>query len=162
MILRCTRRLLVEAGVRDDLAAPVRSGDDWYANLIAVDGHHCLLTTHAATLFSIFVPGVTSTQLRALGDTVIAAVRTELLRERLPSDTFGVLDPRAVRIARTVDRGVLGSMHDLAFLCRWALRDRHVFTELDLADLHHQMQRNRSPARGRIDAIDLVRAIACE
>jgi hypothetical protein len=60
VILRCTRRALAlldcDAVV---LAEPPPRDDDWYLNLLWVDRQKCLLLTHAGTLFSVFVAGVT-------------------------------------------------------------------------------------------------------
>ena len=57
VIVRCTRKLLdvIRPGQLADAPA---DGDDWYANLLRIDGRKCLLLTHADTLFTIFEPGV--------------------------------------------------------------------------------------------------------
>ena len=56
VILRCTRRLLAVIGpTLVGEPAPAPDAEDWYANLVWFDRRKCLLLTHAATLFSIFV-----------------------------------------------------------------------------------------------------------
>ena len=68
MILRCTRRLLDLLGggalILTDLAP---TDEDWYANLLWLDRRKCLLLTHAGTLFSVFLPGVRTADLRQAG-----------------------------------------------------------------------------------------------
>lgn len=83
------------------------AGDDWYANVIRVDGRKCLLVTHADTLFSVFVPDVgrRAPPSRAAGG---AGHRRRLTAEGLHPNTLGVLNPATVTIAKTADRRVLG------------------------------------------------------
>ncbi len=57
MILRCTAKMLKLLGARPGDLVPVKHNDqDWYANLLWLDGRNCLLLAHAGTLFSVFVP----------------------------------------------------------------------------------------------------------
>ncbi|MGH3693369.1 MAG: DUF6933 domain-containing protein [Pseudonocardiaceae bacterium] len=54
MLLRCTKKLLsvLGGGVVVE-SAGVSDPQDWYANLVSVDGRTCLLLTHAGTLFTL-------------------------------------------------------------------------------------------------------------
>ena len=48
MVVRCTKRLLDLLGGRSvTLSELPASEDDWYANLLWIDRHKCVLLTHA-------------------------------------------------------------------------------------------------------------------
>ncbi|MGH9131523.1 MAG: DUF6933 domain-containing protein [Acidimicrobiales bacterium] len=163
MILRCTAKLAALAGrpgSESDSLAP--NGDDWYANLVWIDGRKCLLVTHAETLFSVFAPDVRAAQLRPLGPFVVPMIVAELALEGLGADSLGSLDPEAAVIAKTADRSVLGCMNDLAFLCERAAACDGGLAKLDLARLHHLLHRNLNSPRDYVPAIELARERAQE
>ena len=130
MILRCTKKVLDLLGSRPGgLSEPPPSDDDWYANLIWLNGRKCLLLTHAGTLFPVFVADVRKADLRDTGRYVVDLIAAELRDEDVPEDGLGRLDPSAVELAPTVSRGVLGFMNDMAFHCQ-----HHVARGGDLDD----------------------------
>lgn len=146
MILRCTARLLALLGAPRNPSGGEPRSDDWYANQLWIDRRKCLLVTHAGTLFAVFVPDIRAADLRRIG------------RIRVPrTDTFGVLDPDDLLLAKTADRSVLGCMNDLPQVCLAAVEHDGGVDKLDLAALHHRLQRNLSSARGYVPAIDLIR-----
>ncbi len=58
-VLRCTAKMLTLLGARPrDPVTIEPSDEDWYANLLWLDGRKCLLLAHAGTLFSVFVPNI--------------------------------------------------------------------------------------------------------
>lgn len=102
MLVRCTARLLdlldkSQLVLVDDLPGD----DDWYANLLWLDRRKCLLLTHAGTLFPIFIADVRKRDLQPPGPLLTAQIEAALTDERLPTGLLGLLDPDAVRIART-------------------------------------------------------------
>ncbi len=54
MSLRRTKKVMAILGVDTAEPGPAPDPGDWYANLLWLDRHKCLLLTHAATLFSVF------------------------------------------------------------------------------------------------------------
>ena len=157
LVLRCTAKLQKLVG-RPELptAPPPASDDDWYANLLWIDGRKCLLVTHAGTLFSIFAPDVRAGDLRPLGTFVVPRIHDQLAAEGLSPDALGVIDPSDARIAKTADRGVLGCMNDLALTCNYAVADAGGLAQLDLVGLHRRLQRNITSARRYVHSVDLV------
>ncbi len=148
MILRCTAKLAALVGrPSPEAASRAPNGDDWYANLVWIDGRKCLLVTHAGTLFSVFAPDVRAAQLRPLGRFVVPMIVAELALEGLGADSLGALDPDGAVIAKTTDRSVLGCMNDLAFLCERAAAYDGGLVKLDLASLHHFLHRNFNSPR---------------
>ncbi|MGH9071522.1 MAG: DUF6933 domain-containing protein [Acidimicrobiales bacterium] len=158
MILRCTAKLAALVGrPGPESASLTPNGDDWYANLVWVDGRKCLLVTHADTLFSVFAPDVRAAQLRPLGGFVVPMIVAELAREGLRADGLGALDPDGAVIAKTADRSVVGCMNEFAFLCeRFADCDGRL-AKLDLAGLHRFLHRNINSPRGYVSAIELAK-----
>src|ERR1700722_6624432 len=61
MVLRCTAKVLKVLGpdALEAAGSPIAPrDDDWYMNLLWLDGRKCLLVTHAGTKFSAFAPNV--------------------------------------------------------------------------------------------------------
>jgi hypothetical protein len=109
VVLRCTAKLQKLLGTRPgDLVTVDHSDQDWYANLLWLDGRKCLLLAHTGTLFSVFVPDIPKADLLPIGSSVVALIHNELEAEGLPLDRFGVLDSSSMTLARTDNRTVLG------------------------------------------------------
>jgi hypothetical protein len=155
VILRCTRKLLdvIRPGQLADAPA---DGDDWYANLLRIDGRKCLLLTHADTLFTIFEPDVRASGLRDTGRLVTGLIARELEREGLPAHTFGDLDPASVLLAKTASRVILGCMNDMAFTCEHGADRTGGLARLDVGDLNHALRRNILSARDYQRPIELT------
>lgn len=100
-MLRCTARLLKVADPSHPDAAAVPPGeDDWYVNPLWVDGHKCLLATHASTLFSIVIPDVRVGQLRDPGRLIVPRIVDELAVEAFPPTLSAGLTRRVWSSAR--------------------------------------------------------------
>lgn len=155
MMLRCTKRLLDVAKPGYVADAPA-SDDDWYANLLPIDGFNCLLLTHAGTLFTIFEPDVRPAQLRDIGRLAIHLIGRELAREQLPPETFGNLDPDAVLLSKTADRSIRGCMNDMASMCRHAADRAGGLPRLDNGEINSRLRRNINSPRGYQQPIDLT------
>jgi len=155
VILRCTKKLLTVIRPQQ-LTDCTPEGEDWYANLLWLNGHKCLLVTHAATLFTIFEPDVRAAQLHDPGPLVTGLISRELLREQLPADTFGRPDPTDVCLAKTADRSVLGCMNDMAFMCEVMTTRSGGLAATDIADLNQALRRNINSARGYQPPIELA------
>lgn len=113
-------------------------------------------TAHASTLFTVFEPDVRVAELRDAGSLVTRLISRELLREQLPTDTFGRADPASVIIAKTADRSVLGCMNDMAFMCEIATTRSGGLAATDIADLNQALRRNINSARSHQPPIELI------
>src|SRR5712691_5244433 len=79
VLLRCTKRVLDLVGARPrDLVAAAPTDDDWYANLLWVDGRKHLLLAHAGTLFPVFVADVRKADLLPIGQVAVDQIRRAL------------------------------------------------------------------------------------
>jgi hypothetical protein len=157
VILRYTRKVLDLLGGRAvTLTEPPPADDDWYLNLLWVDGRKCLLLTHAGTLLSVFVAGVRKADLRPITLYVVKVVEAELRSESLPPDALGRLDPDAVRLSKTASRSVLGFMNDMAVHCRHEVADAGGLSRCDISELNHRLRRTLHNRGGYAYPIELV------
>ena len=83
-------------------------------------------------------------------------ITRQLAAEGFPAGALGRLDSGQASIAKTADRQVLGCMNDLAGACQHAAADAGGLARLDLTALHYRLQRNITPARDYVPAVDLV------
>lgn len=143
MILRCTKKLLdLLDHSPHGLPEPKPSDKDWYANLLWVDRQKCLLLTHAGTLFSVFVAGVRTADLRPIGPYVVKVIEQELRSEDLHMDVLGPLDPDQVVIAKTASRSTLGYMKEIALHARSQIEDEGGIDHSDMSALNHRLRRS--------------------
>lgn len=140
MMLRATAKL--QALLRPPhLSAADPTSEDWYGNLLWLDGRKCVLLTHADTLFSIFAPDVRAAQLRPVGPWLTMLIHDHLAAEQLPQDALGSLTVDEVRVGQTASRHVLGVMNDMAFGIEYAIAHAGALNACDIADLNHQLRR---------------------
>ena len=97
----------------------------WYANLFTADRSQYILTTNAASLFSVVLPkrGLTH-------DGVYIARFLDALREHMEDAGFELIYQRcvapytgAITLAKSEDRSVMGSMNDIINTCTFMLED---------------------------------------
>ena len=155
MILRCTKKLLAEIGPRQLTERPA-DGEDWYANLLRLDGRKCRLLTHAATLFTVFEADLRAAELRDSGNLATGLIRREPLREGLPANTFGDMVPASVIVAKTADRSILGCMNDMGFMCETVTDRSGGRLATDIAGLNQTLRRNINSARDYQQPIELA------
>lgn len=157
MILRCTGKVL--AVLRTPKPSPVEvSAQDWYANLLWIERRKCLLLTHAATMFSVFIPDVRAPELRPPGPLAVAHIHDALRAENLPAAALGPLDADDVTVAPTADRRVLGTMNDHAVLIDHIVAADGGLARCDLDVLHHGLHRTINSVTGYVPPIELVTA----
>ena len=157
MILRCTSKLLAQLGSRSvALVDAPPADDDWYVNLLWIDGKKCLLLTHAGTLFPAFVPAVRKADLRQLGQFLSGVIATELRSEGLPPGILGPLDPENARLAKTASRSILGFMNDSAYHCEYAIEAHGGLNHCDTDGLNYRLRRTLHNRGGYIQPMDLV------
>src|SRR4030067_410894 len=84
----------------------------------------CLLFTHDAALYSVFVPGLTKPGFAQMGEVFGQRLFKTLLWEEFPQEQIErMLDAcRVVHFARSNNRGVLGSMNEMRFHMKWMLK----------------------------------------
>jgi len=156
-MIRCTARLLKIAGKPDPATVEVPpADDDWYANIMWLEGRKCLHATHAATLFAIYAPGVRADDLRPLGPFLATRVAEQLAAERLPTNALGDLDGPHATVGKTASRQILGCMNDQAFAIRWIVEQDGGLARADLGGIHRHLQNNIVSARMYQSPLDLI------
>ncbi|MEM6371008.1 MAG: hypothetical protein AAF851_22180 [Myxococcota bacterium] len=109
---------------------------EWHATLRRIDGRLCVFMCHSPTLFCVPLLA-----LRPLTPATLASGFVDGLRAGLnANDLEGVqkLLPVAtpsLRLCKTRNRSIVGSMNDLAFLAEVAVERAHGLARLDLAKL---------------------------
>ncbi len=141
MLVHCTQKLLAE--IPDRLIHPSASGESWHANMLRVDRRKCVLFTHDATLYSVFVPGLKKPEFEHLDTVFGQRLFKALVGDEFPQTQIEwMLEAcRVIRFARSSNRSVLGSMNDMRFHLRWHVEDEGGLANVDLAQLHHRLNR---------------------
>lgn len=62
---------------------------DWYANLIYLERHKCLMLTHAGTLFTVLAADARKADVTPVGDFICRVIQRELDTESLALDALG-------------------------------------------------------------------------
>lgn len=157
MILRCTAKLLKLLGVRASVeVVQAECEDEWYANLLWFDRRKCVLMTHAATLFPVFIADIRKADLAPVGSFAVRTIEAALRSEDLPPTTFGALDAGAVRIAKTSSRVVLGVMNDQALMVQYDLLRYPSLASADVTEVNHRLRRTINSPNGARYPIDLA------
>lgn len=156
VILRCTAKVLALLGTRP--AADVEPGeDDIYANLLWIEGRKCLLLTHAATMFPVFVPDVRKADVTPFGSWVSRQVAAALADEVLDPGVLGDLDPRDAVVTKTASRRTLGVMTDMTNTIEWIVASTGGLARCDVGGLNRSIRRHlHTHDGGYATAMDLV------
>ena len=137
VLLRCTAKTLTLVGARPrDLVTIEPNDEDWYANLLWLDGRKCLLLAHAGTLFSVFVPDIHKADLMPIGPSVVRFIHREFEAESFPRERLCALDSRPIALAKTESRTVLGYMNEMARFCEYAVGDAGGLARCDARELN--------------------------
>jgi len=141
MLVHCTQKLLAE--IPDRLIDPFASGESWHANVLRFDRRKCVLFTHDATLYSVFVPGLKKPEFEHLDEVFGRRLFKALVWDEFPQTQIErMLEAcRVIRFTRSSNRSVLGSMNDMRFQIRWHVEDDGGLANVDLAQLHHRLNR---------------------
>lgn len=150
--------MLALLGVRPAaLVTAPPSEDDWYVNVLWIDGRKCLLLTHAGTLFPVFVADVRKADLRPIGAFVVSLVERHVHSEGLAADTLGLLDPDDVRLAKTASRSILGVMNDTAVHARYRIEAMGGIDHADVEFLNRFLRRSLHNQEGEyVTPLELV------
>jgi hypothetical protein len=158
MILRCTSRLLDLIGDKSMIADFEPSSEDWYGNAFWIDGRKCVLLVQVATLYSVLALDIRVSDLRPPGGFVFTQIVRSLDREGLPRNTFAPFDAHDLRLAKTMDRSIVGSMNDLIQLSRYIIGSMGGLAHCDPSEVHRLLHDTPNGARGYATPLDLVRA----
>lgn len=148
VLIRCTQKLLAE--VPDKLVEPTAVGEGWHANLLRIERRKCVLFTHDATLYSVFVPGLKKPEFERLDEVFGQRLFKTLLWDEFSQDWIErVLEAcRTIRFTRSNNRSVLGSMNEMRFHIEVDVEDAGGLERVDLVDLHQRLNRTPWSATG--------------
>lgn len=140
-LIHCTQKLLAE--IPDRRIDPSTTGESWHANLLRIDRRKCVLFTHDATLYSVFVPGLKKPDFEQLDEVFSQRLFKVLLWDEFPQTQIEwILEAcRVIRFTRSSNRSVLGSMNDIRFHVGLHVEHDGGLASVDLAQLHHELNR---------------------
>ena len=158
MLIHCTQKLIAE--IPERLIDPASSGESWHANVLRFDRRKCVLFTHDATLYSVFVPGLKKPEFGRLDEFFGERLFKALVWDEFPQTQIErMLEAcRVVRFTRSSNRSVLGSMNDMRFHIGRHFEDDGGFANIDLAKLHHRLNRILFSAIGYGYPVDRLQA----
>jgi len=143
--IRCTQKLLKEIPREPSEEVAVLPAACWHANLLRIDWHKCLLFTHDTTLFSLFIPGVTKPDFKHFPDMFGQALFRAMRQfDFSQAQIENMLDrSRDIRIDRTNNRSVLGSMNDMKQMIELTVFDQGGLAETNMTKLRRML--NHTP-----------------
>ena len=98
ILVHCTQKLLAE--IQDRLIDPSASGESWHANVLRFDRRKCVLFTHDATLYSVFVPGLKKPDFEHLDEVFGQRLFKALLWDEFPQTQIErMLEERIARVS---------------------------------------------------------------
>jgi len=138
-VIRCTQKLLKE--IPDDLIDPSVSGERWHSNLLRIDRRKCVLFTHDASLYSVFVPGLKKPEFEHLDEVFGQGLFKALLWDEFSQAQIEqMLEAiRTIHFTRSSNRSVLGSMNDIRFHIEVNIEHAGGLEKVDFSDLHHRL-----------------------
>jgi hypothetical protein len=143
-ILRCTKKLLTELKTKpSEETTSSNEVGSWHANLLRFDRRKCILFTHDVTLYSFLMPGLKKMQFENFREIFGQNLFKNLLWENFPQNQIEIIldEHREITIAKTNNRNVLGSMNDLAFQLKYRIAAMGGLSNVDLAELNHDLNR---------------------
>ena len=143
-ILRCTQKLLSELKLKpsDSIQQPSELSS-WHANLLRIDRRKCVLFTHDTTLYSFFVPGLIKPDFENIREVFRQNFFKALIAEDIAQKHIEIFleGNREIRISKTNNRSVLGSMNDLAFQLKYKIAYEGGIENTDITKLIHDLNR---------------------
>ena len=142
--LRCTKKLLAELKIKpSDDVQPPSDFSSWHANLLRIERRKCVLFTHDQSLYTFFIPGLKKLHFQRFDEIFQQNLFKNLVEEELPQKHIEMFldDTQEIKICKTSNRSVLGSMNDLAFQLQWYIADEGGLEYTDILKLNHDLKR---------------------
>jgi len=142
--IRCTKKLLDELKIKTlDSSESSDEFGSWHANLLRIDRRKCVLFTHDKTLYTFYIPGLTKPHFQNFNEVFRQNLFKNLIAEELPQKHIEIFldDIREIKIAKTNNRSVLGSMNDLTFQLKYRVADEGGLLNADATKLKYALNR---------------------
>ena len=155
LLIHCTKKLLVQIPQR--FIDPSASGAGWHANLLRFERRKCVLFTHDETLYSVFVPGLRKPAVRAVGcglpPAPVQGTGVGRIFSNADSTDAGSVPRDPVHAVQQSQRAGLDERHPVSDRSPCGEQDGGR-TSVDLAQLHHELNRNPLSAIGYRYAVE--------
>ena len=146
-LLRCTKKLMTEMGLREkDLAQEEEDTTglgDWYANLFKYSRYKCLIFTNEMTLFSFVIFRVGKREITKLSGEFHYHMHLALKHEGIPDNIILAIlkDYHHMGYGKTANRSVLGSMNDMISHYKFVVDGLDNLDSDSLQSLNHELNR---------------------
>ncbi|MCP4611152.1 MAG: hypothetical protein GY845_20785 [Planctomycetes bacterium] len=150
-IIRCTKKLLDELKIKPTGDIGLSDGiGNWHANILWIDRRKCVLFTNDQTFYSFLIPAMKKPEFQNFHEVFRLNLLKNMMSEGLSKKQFEHLFDahKEIRIAKTNNRSVLGSMNELAFQVKFSVHNMGGLATTNLLELNHEL--NRIPM-GAID-----------
>ncbi len=161
-IIGCTKKLLTELKEKPaDIKQTPAELSGWHANIFRADRRKCILFTHDKTLYSLFIPGLLKTHFQNIREVFGQELFKSLLSEDLSQKHIELVldDISEIKITKTNNRSVLGSMNDLIFNIKFVIDQNGGLMNTDIYELNHNLNRIPMGAIGMDYSIDALKTL---
>ena len=130
MIIHFTEKLNKKLKIGPLPKSEKTTGDHlrWYATLFRAQRYQYILTTNAASLFSVVIPGQGITDEKLYLKQFLLCLRKLLTDMDCEMIYERAIVPHTSRIilSKTSDRSVLGSMNDMIYMCKFEIAHKEL------------------------------------
>jgi len=145
LYMRCTKKLIDEL-TRNGHALATAPEEipvlhEGYGNMFRIERRKCCLFTHATTLFSFFVPGLTKSAFVDFQWTLFENIHWALGNAGFDGAAAGAIirPDDELGILKTSSRSVLGSMNDHILNIRWNVELDGGLAQCDVLDINNRL-----------------------
>ena len=135
MILHCTKKLIktYDLTIIENQSSNGKL-EDWYANLIYIDGKKCLLLVESESLYSLLLPNFKKSDMENIESIFKNHLIKALSRINIGQDRIEEIFERSGKIQYTTtqSRSILGSMNEYAFQYKALIIDRGGLEKCDV------------------------------
>jgi len=146
-IIHCTRKLLKELEAPlvepDKITQPTEGLGNWYANLLRIDKRKCLLFTNEKSLYTFLIPKILKANLKSIEQEFLINLSYNLQYEGIELDVINrvMQECHEIGFAKTSNRQVLGSMHQLAFEYEVLVEQKEGLKNIRILELNKHINR---------------------
>lgn len=140
-LIRCTQKLLKDMGISKEKVCQGEPATSilgsWYANLLRVSRHKCVLFTNEKTLYSFVTFDASKAQLKSLDEIFRSNLKKFLENEKFKPNVVKLIlkEYADTKYAKTISKSVLGSMNDFAFNFKYKILTEGGIEFCDIASI---------------------------
>lgn len=141
--IQCTAKLLKKLTHNEyNPATSLNALGVWHANLLRFNRKECVLFTHDATLYSIFIPKTNKQFYKNLGPIFLENLIRNLESENLQKYVgFFLREYSPIQFVKSSNRSVLGTMNNMAITIDYFVYQDGELEHTDIIELNRHINR---------------------